>query len=402
MSNLDFIEKLLDGVEVEWQPLGRLAENLDSMRRPITSGLREPGEIPYYGASGIVDYVKDYIFDGDFLLVSEDGANLIARNTPIAFSISGKSWVNNHAHILKFNTYVERRFVDIYLNSIDLTPYISGAAQPKLNQKNLNSIQIPIPCPENPKKSLEIKAEIVRILDAFTALTAELTAELTARKKQYNYYRDQLLSFEEGEVEWKTLGEVAVDKFWIMPATPKFDDNAEVPYITSKNIHGGHIDFKKVKFISRQDYLNLSRNRPILAGDFLISMIGTIGEVARVKDSDLDFYGQNMYLIRLNHDLIHSGYFLHFFDSPKMKGHFNAVKNNSGQGYLRANNIDDICVPLPPLEEQARIVAILDKLDALTNSITEGLPREIELRQKQYEYYRDLLLSFPKTEKVTA
>ena len=99
--------------EFEWTTLGALAENLDSMRKPVTSGLRESGEIPYYGASGIVDYVKDYIFDGDFLLVSEDGANLIARSTPIAFSISGKSWVNNHAHILKFNSYAERRFVDV-------------------------------------------------------------------------------------------------------------------------------------------------------------------------------------------------------------------------------------------------------------------------------------------------
>jgi type I restriction enzyme, S subunit len=112
--------------EAEWNPLGELAENLDFMRKPVTSGLRDSGEIPYYGASGIVDYVKDYIFDGDFLLVSEDGANLVARNTPIAFSISGKSWVNNHAHILKFNTYAERRYIEYYLNSIDLTPYLPG------------------------------------------------------------------------------------------------------------------------------------------------------------------------------------------------------------------------------------------------------------------------------------
>src|SRR5690554_6162328 len=91
--------------EVEWKTLGELAFNHNPKRKPITSGLREPGEIPYYGASGIVDYVKDYIFDGDFLLVSEDGANLLARNTPIAFSISGKTWVNNHAHVLSFDTY---------------------------------------------------------------------------------------------------------------------------------------------------------------------------------------------------------------------------------------------------------------------------------------------------------
>lgn len=184
--------------EVEWKALGELAENLDSMRKPVTSGLRESGEVPYYGASGIVDYVKDYIFDGDFLLVSEDGANLLARNTPIAFSVSGKSWVNNHAHILKFNTYAERRYVEYYLNSIDLTPYISGAAQPKLNQKNLNSIKIPNPSPEE-------KERIVAILDKFNTLTSSITEglprEIALRQQQYEYYRDLLLSFPKPNVE---------------------------------------------------------------------------------------------------------------------------------------------------------------------------------------------------------
>lgn len=178
--------------EVEWKALGDLAENLDSKRKPITSGLRESGDIPYYGASGIVDYVKDYIFNGDYLLVSEDGANLIARNTPIAFSISGKNWVNNHAHVLKFETYAERRYVEYYLNSIDLTPYISGAAQPKLNQKNLNSIKIPSP-------SLKEKERIVTILDKFDDLTTSVTEglprEIELRQQQYEYYRKLLLSF---------------------------------------------------------------------------------------------------------------------------------------------------------------------------------------------------------------
>lgn len=178
--------------EVEWKTLGDLAENLDSKRKPITSGLREAGEIPYYGASGIVDYVKDYIFDGDYLLVSEDGANLLARNTPIAFSISGKTWVNNHAHVLKFETYAERKYVEYYLNSIDLTPYISGAAQPKLNKKSLESINIPNPAPNE-------KERIVTILDKFDTLTCSikdgLPREIELRKKQYEYYRDLLLSF---------------------------------------------------------------------------------------------------------------------------------------------------------------------------------------------------------------
>ena len=171
-----------------------IAENCDSMRKPVTSGKREAGEYPYYGASGIVDYVKDYIFDGDYLLVSEDGANLLARSTPIAFSISGKNWVNNHAHVLKFGCYETRRFVEFYLNSIDLAPYISGGAQPKLNQKNLNRIEIPLPSQERQKY-------IVDILDRFDAicndLTSGLPAEIEARQKQYEYYRDKLLTFKE-------------------------------------------------------------------------------------------------------------------------------------------------------------------------------------------------------------
>lgn len=184
--------------EVEWKTLGELAENLDSLRKPVTSGLREVGAIPYYGASGIVDYVKDYIFDGDYLLVSEDGANLLARNTPIAFSVCGKSWVNNHAHVLKFKTYAERRFVEFYLNNIDLTPYISGAAQPKLNQKNLNGIKIPNPSPAE-------KEKIVAILDKFDALTSSISEglprEIELRQKQYEYYRNMLLSFPKEGVE---------------------------------------------------------------------------------------------------------------------------------------------------------------------------------------------------------
>ena len=171
-----------------------IAENCDSMRKPVTSGKREAGEYPYYGASGIVDYVKDYIFDGDYLLVSEDGANLLARSTPIAFSISGKNWVNNHAHVLKFDCYETRRFVEFYLNSIDLALYISGGAQPKLNQKNLNRIEIPLPSQERQKY-------IVDILDRFDAicndLTSGLPAEIEARQKQYEYYRDKLLTFKE-------------------------------------------------------------------------------------------------------------------------------------------------------------------------------------------------------------
>lgn len=125
--------------------LGEIATNNDSKRRPVTESDRTIGQCPYYGASGIVDYVEDYIFDGDFLLISEDGANLLARSKPIAFSIAGKNWVNNHAHILKFNDTNTQRFVEIYINQIDIRQFVTGMAQPKLNQQALNNIEIPLP-----------------------------------------------------------------------------------------------------------------------------------------------------------------------------------------------------------------------------------------------------------------
>lgn len=207
------------------------------------------------------------------------------------------------------------------------------------------------------------------------------------------------------EVEWKSVLEIIDDKFWIMPSTPKFDENEKIPYITSKNIKNGHINFDKVKYISYLDYLEISQNRPILAGDILISMIGTIGEVARVKEKDLEFYGQNMYLIRLNNNLINSDYFLHFFDSPKMKNHFASVKNNSGQGYLKAKDIDNLLIPIPypnnlnkSLEVQNEIVRILDNFTDLTAELTKDLTAELTAREKQYQFYRDKLLSFENTQ----
>lgn len=403
MSNLAYFEKLLDGVEVKWTALGRLAENLDSMRKPITSGLRESGTIPYYGASGIVDYVKDYIFDGDFLLVSEDGANLIARNTPIAFSISGKTWVNNHAHVLKFNTYVERRFVDIYLNSIDLTPYISGAAQPKLNQKNLNSILIPIPCPDNPKKSLAIQAEIVRILDAFTAMTAELTAELNMRKKQYNYYRDQLLSFEEGEVEWKTLGDIS-DFTYGYAAKAQESGDARFVRITDINTNGklspaGHM------------YVDISEENErylLKKDDLLMARTGATFGKTMIFDEDYPaIYAGFLIKLSLDPNIVNPKYYWHFAQSDLFWDQANKLVSGGGQPQFNANALKQVKLPVPypsdtakSLAEQARIVLILDKFDAIASSLTEGLPREIELRQKQYEYYRDLLLSFPKSDEA--
>ena len=153
----------------EFRTLNQIAENLDNKRVPITKNVRSSGAYPYYGASGIVDYIGEYIFDDDLLLVSEDGANLLARTYPIAFSISGKTWVNNHAHVLRFKNMVSQKLVEFYLNSILLDNYISGMAQPKLNQKMLNTIPVPFP-------PFAEQQTIVTKLDELSAETKKLEA----------------------------------------------------------------------------------------------------------------------------------------------------------------------------------------------------------------------------------
>lgn len=148
--------------------INQLSTNLDSQRVPITKSKRRSGQYPYYGASGIVDYVDDYIFDGPTLLVSEDGANLLMRSAPIAFSASGKYWVNNHAHVLRFESMTTQRFVEFYLESIDLDEYVTGAAQPKLTQRALNLIPIPIP------ERVDGQAAVIETIESFATETERL------------------------------------------------------------------------------------------------------------------------------------------------------------------------------------------------------------------------------------
>ncbi len=182
----ELFESYLQGVFEQrgegWEDktLNQISENLDSKRVPITKNVRSEGSIPYYGASGVVDYVGEYLFDENLLCVSEDGANLLARTYPIAFSIAGKTWVNNHAHVLRFSDFTTQVFVERYLNSIKLDDYVSGMAQPKLNQAMLNKIPIPVP-------PIKEQRSIVQKLDALSAET----------KRLESIYRQKIVSLDE-------------------------------------------------------------------------------------------------------------------------------------------------------------------------------------------------------------
>ena len=378
MSELSFMENLLDGVEVEWKPLGdeNFFEVSNSGRKPVKASLRISGKTPYYGANNIQDYVDGHTHDGEYVLIAEDGsASLESYSIQYA---TGKFWANNHVHVVCGRSGVNTRYLFHYLCIVDFIPFLSGGGRAKLTKGKMVEIKIPIPCPDNPKKSLEIQAEIVRILDAFTELTTELTTELSARKKQYNYYRDQLLSFEEGEVEWKPLGELAENlDSKRKPITSGLREAGDIPYYGASGI----VDYVK-DYIFDGDFLLISedganllaRNTPIA---FSVSGKSWVNNHAHVLK--FDTYAERRYV----------EYYLNSIDlTPYISG--------AAQPKLNKKNLESILIPNPSPVEKVRIVTILDKFDTLTNSISEGLPREIELRQKQYEYYRDLLLSFPK------
>lgn len=192
MNRIDKLIAELCPSGVARKRLGEIVVNHDRRRKPVTRSAREPGPYPYYGANGIQDYVKEYIFDGTFLLIGEDGSVKTPSGKPVLNWATGKMWVNNHAHILQGRSEdeLDLRYLYFALQVVDISPFVTGGTQPKLNQANMNMIEVPVP-------PIEVQREIVRILDQFTHLEAELEAELEARRRQYDYYRDNLLTFKE-------------------------------------------------------------------------------------------------------------------------------------------------------------------------------------------------------------
>ncbi|EEW0965144.1 TPA: restriction endonuclease subunit S [Escherichia coli] len=404
MSGLNFLNKLLDGVDVEWLSLGELGDFIrgNGLQKKdfVESGFPaiHYGQIyTRYGLSA--DKTFTYVLPelanklrkaqkNDLLLAttSENDEDVVK---PLAWlgdnvAISGDMMLFRHEQNVKYLAY----FFQSEIFQTQKMKYITGAKVRRVSSGDLSKIKIPIPCSNNPEKSLAIQSEIVRILDKFTALTAELTAELNMRKKQYNYYRDQLLSFKDGEVEWKTLGEVAQ----YSKTRISFELLDERNYVGVDNLLqnragkslSNHVPTsgKLTEFIPTD--ILIGNIRPYLKKIWQADCIGgTNGDVLVIRCIDSSINTRYLYQILADDK---------FFEYNMQ--HAKGAKMPRGS----KEDIMKYPIPVPPLTLQARIVEILNKFDTLTNSITEGLPREIELRQKQYEYYRDLLFSFPKPE----
>ncbi len=242
-----------------------------------------------------------------------------------------------------------------------------------------------------PLPPLEIQEEIVRILDNFT----ELTAELTLRKKQYEYYRDYLLDFGD-DVEYKSLGEIAaVTKLAGFEFTSyvRYSDEGKIIALRGLNVKDGHLVLDDVKYIDNSDFSKLNRSK-LFIDDILFTYVGTVGQVALINENNRFYLAPNVALIRLNDKFIIPKFIMFYFQSSHLyKIQIKKLLQNSSLKNLTMEKIRKFVIPVPPIEEQERIVNILDRFDKLCNDISEGLPAEIEARKKQYEYYRDKLLS---------
>ncbi|MBM0141110.1 restriction endonuclease subunit S [Pseudomonas cannabina pv. alisalensis] len=367
-----FLDKLLDGAGVEWLPLVKIAK---IKHGKDWKGLQS-GSIPVYGSGGIMGYVDKYSYNKPTVLIPRKGSitNIFYVDVPF--------WNVDTIYYTDIDySRVIPKYLYYFMKTIDMMALDTGSGRPSLTQAILKEILIPIPCPDDSKKSLKIQAEIVRILNTFSELTAKLKAELKARKKQYNYYRDQLLSFEGGKVEWKTLGEVAE----IGTGSHDTQDAIE---------DGEYIFYARGRATLKLNVFDFDETAIITAGDG--AGVGKVFHYAQGK------YALHQRAYRIVPGKLMEPRFLYHCVASHFYEYIQKVSVSSSVTSLRRPMFLNFPIPVPSLTEQARIVATLDKFDTLTNSISEGLPRETELRQKQYEYYRELLLGFPKSKEVTA
>ncbi|WP_020585442.1 restriction endonuclease subunit S [Desulfobacter curvatus] len=262
-------------------------EFLDSQRRPIKSSERAKmkGEYPYYGASGIVDFVNSYIFDEELILLGEDGENILSRTLPLAFKVSGKIWVNNHAHVLRPNTNFDIKYLTEFLESRDYTLLNSGTAQPKLNKQACSGLKIARP-------SKKEQSTIAKALSDADALISQLEKLIIKKRLIKQGAMQKLLDpFDENEklkngwVE-KRLGDTAVLKArigWQGLTTAEYKTSGDYCLITGTEFKDGFIDWDKCFFVEYERYKQ-DRNIQVKQFDVLVTKDGTIGKVAFIRD----------------------------------------------------------------------------------------------------------------------
>lgn len=398
------IKDLLQGATVEWRSLEEIAVKISSGGTPKT-GISEyyNGDIPWLRTQE-VDFGE--VWDTGIKIteagLKNSSAKLIPANCVIVAMYGatvGKIAINKIplatnqacANIQIDQNIANYRYVFHYLSSKYKTIKALGTgSQTNINAQIVKKFQIPIP-------PLEVQAHIVRILDKFTELTEELTAELTAeltmRRKQYEYYREQLLTFDD-TVEWRSLGDIFDLKNGYTPSksNKKYWENGTIPWFRMDDIReNGQILNQALQQVTKSA---VKSGKLFPANSIIISTSATIGEHALITVPHLSNQRFTNLSLKAEYrdrfEIKFLFYYCFLLDEW--------CKNNttiSSFASVDMSGFKKFQIPIPPLEKQAYIVSILDKFDTLTCSIKEGLPREIELRRQQYEYYREKLLTFP-------
>ena len=371
-NNRTFLEKLLDGAEVEWKPLGKvtdiktgqsvskniIAQNLGIY--PVINSGREP-----------LGFINEWNTENDPIGITTRGAGVGSITWQEGKYFRGNL---NYSVTIKSEYELNVRFLYHILLHFqkEIHNLCSFTGIPALNASELKKLEIPIP-------PLPVQTEIVKILDALTALTSELTSELILRRKQYEYYREKLLSEEELEkvgFEWKPLGEVTNIKTGQAVSKYSISQNPGIyPVINSGR--------EPLGFINEWN----TENDPI----GITTRGAGVGSITWQEGKY--FRGNLNYSVTVKSDYKLNIRFLYHILLHFQK-EIHDLCSFTGIPALNASELKKLEISIPAIEEQQRIVSILDKFEALTNSITEGLPLAIEQSQKRYEYYRELLLNF--------
>ena len=387
MSRLaDLIAQLCpDGVE--YRPLSELVR----IRNGCDYKALSSGNVPVYGSGGVMTHVSEALGEGPTVLIPRKGS------LDNIFFVEGEFWTVDTIFYTEIASELDPKFFFYKMKTMQLSQMNEAAGVPSMNQRKLGRILIPVP-------PLEVQREIVKILDQFTTLEAELEAELEARRAQYEHYRNHLLSYDSlaarGPVEMVKLGDVVEMRRGSGMPKSSFV-NKGIPAL-----HYGHIFVRygvstsvAAAYVTRGDAKMLVT---VMPGDLVLANtsenLEDVGKAVVWKGEEKAVAGGHATAI--SSDLLDMGFLSHYVRSA----HFSLSKRKFAQGTkvieLSAANLGKIPVPLPELSEQRRIADLLDRFDTLVNDITSGLPAEIAARHAQYEHYRDRLLSFP--EKVVS
>lgn len=364
----------------EVKKLGEVCEILDCFRRPVTKKDRRVGKYPYYGASGIQDYVDSYIFDGRYLLVGEDGAKWGASDKS-AYIIEGKSWVNNHAHILKVNDYIIDKFIEYYLVYKDLSEYITGAIVPKLTQQALKSILIPIP-------PLPEQSRIVEELDLLSNIIEKKRQQLSeldnlAQSIFYDMFGDPVTNEKGWEV--KTFGEEFDISSGGTPDTKNnmYWENGTISWIGSNLCQNTTLYNNDGKYITELGYEKSSAKR-FYPGFVLVALVGaTIGKVGLLRFETTT--NQNVAGINVPKNDSFTSEFV-FYLLQHLYCMFEAV---GGDKFKMANLkfVRSLPLLLPPLSLQQLFAQKIEAIEKEKELIKQSIKETEELFNSRMDYY---------------